>query len=101
MWPRTQLKIGWDDLAFGLGRSLSRPDRAGLARRIEEFWSPAGDALVFAQDYAFSSPSTAAGVVLGRSANGRTEWKDQQGRTLKAIQEATVPPDGSTATEIL
>lgn len=42
----------------------------------------------FTQDYAFSSPSTAAAVVLGRSANGRIEWKDAQGRTLKELQEA-------------
>jgi hypothetical protein len=41
---------------------------------------------VFAQDYAFNSPSAAAGVLLGRSANGRVEWKDAQGRTLKQIQ---------------
>lgn len=41
----------------------------------------------FTQDYVFSSPSTAAAVVLGRSANGRIEWKDAQGRTLKALQE--------------
>ncbi len=45
----------------------------------------------FAQDYAFSSPSTAAAVVLGRSANGRIEWKDSHGRMLKELQarEAT------------
>lgn len=42
----------------------------------------------FTQDYSFSSPSTAAAVVLGRSANGRIEWRDAQGRTLKALQEA-------------
>ena len=29
-----------------------------------------------AQDYTFSSPSLAASVLLGRSANGRDEWKD-------------------------
>lgn len=40
------------------------------------------------QDYVFASPSTAAGVMLGRSANGRVEWKTQDGRVLKAIQEA-------------
>lgn len=40
----------------------------------------------FAQDFSFSSPSLAAAVVLGRSANGRTEWKDTEGRTLKDIQ---------------
>jgi len=45
-----------------------------------------GDHFRFAQDYVFSSPSTAAAVVLGRSANGRVEWKDLTGRTLKELQ---------------
>ncbi len=49
------------------------------------------DQLIFSQDFAFSSPSTAAGVVLGRTANGRIEWQDESGRTLKVIQEALVP----------
>lgn len=44
------------------------------------------DGYHFAQDYVFSSPSTAADVVLGRSANGRIEWKDAQGHTLKDLQ---------------
>jgi hypothetical protein len=42
----------------------------------------------FTQDYTFSAPSTAAAVVLGRSANGRVEWKGADGRTLKELQEA-------------
>ena len=42
----------------------------------------------FTQDYSFSSPSTAAAVVLGRSANARIEWKAADGRTLKELQEA-------------
>lgn len=42
--------------------------------------------LVFTQDYLFSSPSTAAMVLLGRTANGRIEWKTEAGKTLKAIQ---------------
>jgi hypothetical protein len=45
-----------------------------------------GDHYMFTQDYVFSSPSTAAAVVLGRSANGRVEWKDRAGRTLKELQ---------------
>ena len=40
------------------------------------------------QDYTFNSPSQAAAVMMGRNANGRTEWKDDKGRTLKEIQEA-------------
>lgn len=45
-----------------------------------------GNAYRFAQDYVFSAPSTAAAVVSGRSANGRIEWKDAIGRTLKELQ---------------
>ncbi len=41
----------------------------------------------FTQDYTFSSPSTAAGVVQGRSANGRVHWKSKEGKTLKELQE--------------
>jgi len=47
-----------------------------------------GTSLRFTQDYTFSSPSLASAVVLGRSSNGRTDWKDASGRTLKQLQEA-------------
>lgn len=39
------------------------------------------------QDYTFGSPSTAAGVMLGRAENGREMWKTKDGKTLKEIQE--------------
>ena len=42
----------------------------------------------FDQDYGFSSPSTSAGVILGKSSSGRIEWKDSMRRTLKEIQQA-------------
>ena len=42
--------------------------------------------LVFAEDYVFSSPSSAAAVVQGRAANGREDWKTLKGQTLKEIQ---------------
>jgi len=42
----------------------------------------------FTQDYTFSSPSLASCIVLGRPSNGRTDWKDGEGRTLKHLQEA-------------
>lgn len=48
----------------------------------------AGRVFEITQDYTFSSPSNAAGVLLGRASNGRTEWKDAQGRSLKSLQEA-------------
>jgi Domain of unknown function (DUF4357) len=47
-----------------------------------------GDKYRLAQDYRFESPSTAAGVLIGGSANGRETWKTKDGKTLKAIQEA-------------
>lgn len=48
------------------------------------------NALVFTQDYEFGSPSTAAAVVIGKSANGRTMWKTASGKTLKEIQEEAI-----------
>lgn len=39
------------------------------------------------QDYTFSSPSQAAAVMMGRNANGRVEWKNSAGVTLKELQE--------------
>lgn len=41
---------------------------------------------IFSEDYIFSSPSYAAATVLGRSANGLTEWKTIDGRILKNIE---------------
>ncbi len=40
----------------------------------------------FTKDYLFSSPSAAAAIVMGRSANGLNEWKSKDGRVLKAIE---------------
>ena len=42
---------------------------------------------IFLSDYVFSSPSLAASVVMGRSANGRTEWKTIDNRSIKDIEE--------------
>lgn len=42
--------------------------------------------LRFTDDHLFGSPSTAAMVVLGRTANGRVEWKTATGQTLKDLQ---------------
>ena len=45
-----------------------------------------GNVLVFSSNYLFNSPSGAAGVVLGRSANGWIEWKYQDGKTLDEVK---------------
>lgn len=42
-----------------------------------------GDHCVFAENYAFKSPSAAAAVVMGRAANGLTTWKTADGGAFK------------------
>jgi Domain of unknown function (DUF4357) len=42
----------------------------------------------FIKDVEFTSPSAAAAVIHGGSANGLTAWKDETGRTLKDIEDA-------------
>ncbi|MBO4896955.1 MAG: GIY-YIG nuclease family protein [Clostridia bacterium] len=40
----------------------------------------------FVNDYIFTSPSLAAAVVMGRNANGRTEWKTEDKKTFAQIE---------------
>ena len=42
--------------------------------------------LIFTQDYPFSSPSAAAQVILGRAANGRIEWINDKGKSIKDLE---------------
>ncbi|MBV5334912.1 MAG: DUF4357 domain-containing protein, partial [Sulfuricurvum sp.] len=42
--------------------------------------------LIIQTDYLFSSPSAAAAIVMGRSANGLTEWKSKSGKSLKELE---------------
>ena len=44
----------------------------------------------FVKDYVFTSPSLAAAIVMGRNANGRTEWRNKDGITLKDIEESEI-----------
>jgi hypothetical protein len=45
-----------------------------------------GSAYVFQNDVLFGSPSGASKVVLARSSNGWTEWKDASGKTLDELK---------------
>jgi hypothetical protein len=49
-----------------------------------------GSLLVFTRDHLFSSPSTAAMAVMGRSANGWVEWKTESGKTLDEVKRQGV-----------
>lgn len=74
------------------GRATETPSVHQWLRNIREsligqgILAIEGDHVVLTQNYSFDSPSSAAGVLLGRAANGRTEWKDGLGRTLKQLQ---------------
>lgn len=52
----------------------------------EEVILEVDDYYEFVDDYIFSSPSTAAAIILGRNANGLTEWKLKDGKTLKVYE---------------
>ena len=52
---------------------------------------PDGGLYRLVQDQVFGSPSTAAGVLLGRPASGPMEWKDASGRSLKDMREESGP----------
>ena len=45
-----------------------------------------GNVLIFTKVMEFGSPSAAAGVVLARRANGWTEWKNKEGKTIDEIK---------------
>lgn len=44
------------------------------------------DTLCFVKDHIFNSPSQAAAIVLARNANGWTEWKYPDGKTLDEVK---------------
>lgn len=45
-----------------------------------------GEQYVFQEDQLFNSPSSAAATVLARAANGWTQWKDKDGKTLDELK---------------
>jgi hypothetical protein len=55
-----------------------------------------GKYLRFTDDYVFPSPSQAAMVVLGRTANGRIEWKTAAAVTLRELQVESTSGEGAS-----
>lgn len=47
---------------------------------------PESGHFAFTKNHEFSSPSAAAAVIHGGTANGRTAWKDASGKTLKQLE---------------
>ena len=42
---------------------------------------------ILVEDYIFSSPSAASSVVCGTSSNGKTDWKDEFGKTINDYEK--------------
>lgn len=62
---------------------------------------PEGGLLRFTRDTVISSPSAAAAVVCGQSANGRESWKDANGTTLKDLEAQMLQAlNGSSAKDM-
>ena len=64
--------------------SLSEADRADMEAFLGDML------LIYPVLGLLSSPSNAAMVLLGRTANGRIEWKTAAGVTLKEMQAASI-----------
>ena len=77
-----------DDNITASTHEYLRAIRTDLQRQEVLIPAPDGAGLTLSQNYTFNSPSTASGVLLGRTSNGRTAWKTDDGRTLKEIQDA-------------
>jgi len=71
--------------------------RAGL--RSDGIIEEKDNRLVFLADHEFSSPSAAAAVIQGGSANGLTSWKDLKGVSLKDKEAQEIQQDESTLSE--
>lgn len=54
-----------------------------------------GKVIRFTRDVLFTSPSAAAAVVAGGQYNGREAWKDEDGTTLKELEEQLWDGSGS------
>lgn len=86
-------------LAGSIGKARDRPSIKPGIKRIRErlisqgIASTDGNNFVMNRDHLFSSPSYAAGALVGGAENGRTAWKDAAGRTLKEIEEQQIGDD--------
>ena len=49
-----------------------------------------GDRVVFTKDHLFRSPSGAAIILMGRTANGWIDWKNAAGQTLDSLKRQSV-----------
>jgi hypothetical protein len=79
--------------AFGRKmKKVMMPSNEQLRERLlqEGILVVEGDHVKLTKSHLFDSPSAAASVLSGGNKNGRTEWRNAAGRTLKELQEQSV-----------
>ena len=87
---------GFVVFAGSKGRASSAPSVAPSTLTLREslltdgVLGLAGESILLNKDYLFSSPSSAASLLLGRASNGRVEWKTVEGVSLGEIQSDTL-----------
>jgi hypothetical protein len=89
--------------------SQARAEWAGASHSYDRLYKqlcdegrliPENGVLIFADDYAFKSPSAAAAIVYGRAANGRIEWLvEGSSQTYAAWQDQKVAAVGTAPSD--
>lgn len=80
-------------LAGSFGRAEAAPSAAESIRNYRQrlidqgIAAIEGDRYVLLKDHLFGSPSTAAGVMIGASVNGKVTWKNAAGLTFQQIED--------------
>ena len=88
----TETPDGFVVYAGSLGRAGEVPSIHGYITQLRStlvekgVLAPDGAHYRVTEDHLFPSPSQAAMVLLGRTANGRIEWRTSEGTTLKELQ---------------
>lgn len=68
-----------------ISETIAYSEKFRGAKSIEKSRAGVIDGVRVIKDVTFKSASTAANFVTGASTNGLTAWKDESGKTLKAI----------------
>lgn len=79
-------------------RTYERIEAQRAALEADGVLGREGDRLAFLRDYVFASPSGAACLIRGRTANGWDNWRDAANRSLDQIERVAVEQGTSTST---
>ncbi len=66
----------------GLVKNLTATCPASVPKRREQYKDAIDESFVLKKDIPFKSPSGASSFVLGRSSNGKNDWKTEDGKKL-------------------